>query len=107
VLVEPPQGPALVHGDQWSGNLHTAADGSPALIDPAAYYAHREAEFGMMTLFGGFSPRVYAAYDEALPLAAGWRERNPLYQLYHLMNHLNLVGAGYHGQVMGIVKRYV
>ena len=106
-LTEPPEGPALIHGDLWSGNLHVAASGLPALIDPAAYFAHREAELGMMALFGGFSERVYAAYHEAFPLDAGWRERNPLYQLYHLMNHLNLFGRGYHAQVMAVVRRYV
>lgn len=100
---EPPEGPALVHGDLWSGNVHVAADGAPALIDPAAYYAHREAELGMMTLFGGFSSRVFAAYDEAFPLEPGWQHRNALYQLYHLLNHLNLFGEGYKGSVMALV----
>ena len=105
-LTEPAEGPALIHGDLWAGNLHVAADGHPALIDPAAYFAHREAELGMMQLFGGFSPRVFAAYDEAFPLDAGWRERLGLYQLYHLMNHLNLFGRGYHAQVMEMAVRY-
>jgi fructosamine-3-kinase len=105
-LTEPAEGPALIHGDLWSGNLHTTAGGLPALIDPAAHFAHREAELGMMTLFGGFSPRTFAAYDEAFPLDPGWRDRNPLYQLYHLMNHVTLFGAGYHGQVMAIARRY-
>ena len=104
---EPEEGPALIHGDLWSGNLHVAADGMPALIDPAASFSHREAELGMMTLFGGFASRMFAAYEEAFPLDAGWRERNPLYQLYHLLNHLNLFGHGYHGQVMTVVSRYV
>ena len=103
---EPVGGPSLIHGDLWSGNLHADTEGRPALIDPAACYAHREAELGMMTLFGGFSARVFAAYDEAFALEAGWRDRNPLYQLYHLMNHLNLFGGGYHGQVMGIVRQF-
>jgi fructosamine-3-kinase len=107
LLTDPAEGPALIHGDLWSGNLHVCADGEPALIDPAVYYAHREAELGMMTLFGGFSARTFAAYDEALPLDPGWRERNPIYQLYHLLNHLNLFGSGYHGQVMAVVRRYV
>jgi fructosamine-3-kinase len=61
----------------------------------------------MMQLFGGFGPRVYEAYDEAFPLDAGWRERNPLYQLYHLLNHLNLFGEGYRPQVMATVRRFV
>ena len=103
---EPPSGPSLIHGDLWSGNLHADSNGRPALIDPAACYAHREAELGMMTLFGGFSARVFAAYDEAFPLEPDWRDRNPLYQLYHLMNHLNLFGGGYHRQVMSIVRHF-
>jgi protein-ribulosamine 3-kinase len=104
---EPVNGPSLIHGDLWSGNLHADAGGGPALIDPAAYYAHREAELGMMTLFGGFSERVFSAYDEVFALEPGWRDRNALYELYHLMNHLNLFGAGYHGQVMSGIKRFV
>ncbi|MEQ8277556.1 MAG: fructosamine kinase family protein [Deltaproteobacteria bacterium] len=103
LLVEHP--PALIHGDLWSGNLH--ADGArPALIDPAVAYAHPEAELGMMTLFGGFSARTYDAYAEVRPLD-GWRARNALYQLYHVMNHALLFGGGYVGQAMGIVGRYV
>ena len=104
---EPESGPSLIHGDLWSGNLHADHNGRPALIDPAAHYAHREAELGMMTLFGGFSSRVFAAYDEAFPLEPDWRDRNSLYQLYHLLNHLNLFGSGYHGQVMSVVRRFV
>ena len=106
LLTEPPQGPSLIHGDLWSGNVHVAADGSPALIDPSVYFGHREAELGMMTLFGGFSSRVYAAYQECYPLEHGWQDRNPLYRLYHLMNHLNLFGGSYHARVMEIVKEY-
>ncbi|MEQ1760826.1 MAG: fructosamine kinase family protein [Vicinamibacterales bacterium] len=106
-LSEPVSGPALIHGDLWSGNLHADAAGRPALIDPAVYYAHREAELGMMTLFGGFSSRTFDAYHEAFPLEPDWRDRNPLYQLYHLMNHLNLFGDSYRAQVMAIVHHFV
>ena len=60
----------------------------------------------MMTLFGGFSSRMFAAYEEAWPLEAGWRDRNPLYRLYHLLNHLNLFGQGYYDQVVDVVHRY-
>lgn len=104
---EPPDGASLIHGDLWAGNLHVADDGAPALIDPAAYFAHREAELGMMTLFGGLTPRMLAAYEEVRPLEPGWRDRNPLYQLYHLLNHLNLFGSGYHGRVMAIARQFV
>jgi fructosamine-3-kinase len=106
IIHEPPEGPALVHGDLWSGNLHIAGDGRPALIDPAVAFAHREAELGMMTLFGGFSPRVYDAYAAAFPLEPGWRERNPIYRLYNLLNHLNLFGEAYRGQVMAVVNQF-
>jgi len=99
--------PSLIHGDLWSGNLHVSPQGQPAIVDPACYYAHREAELGMMKLMGGFSDRVYDAYGEAYPLDSEWRERNPLYALYHLLNHANLFGGGYIGQAMRIVRRYV
>lgn len=105
-LSEPPDGPSLIHGDLWSGNLITDGRGYPALIDPAAYYAHPEAELGMMTLFGGFSRRVFDAYLEAFPLEPEWRERLPLYELYHLLNHLNLFGGGYRAGVAAILSRF-
>ncbi|HEX5214176.1 MAG TPA: fructosamine kinase family protein [Vicinamibacterales bacterium] len=104
---EPATGPSLIHGDLWSGNVHVTGDGAPALIDPAVSYSHREAELGMMTLFGGFSPRVFDAYADAWPLEPGWRERLPIYELYHLLNHLNLFGGGYRGQVMAVVDGFV
>lgn len=99
--------PALIHGDLWSGNLMRDAGGAPALVDPAVYYAHREAELGMMVLFGGFSERVFAAYREARPLAAGWADRQPLYTLYHVLNHATLFGGGYVRQAQAIARRYV
>ncbi len=98
--------PSLIHGDLWSGNVLQTARG-PALVDPACAYADREMEFGITTLFGGFPERFFAAYEEAWPLPAGWRERNPLYQLYHLLNHFLIFGGGYGAQALGIVRRYV
>jgi protein-ribulosamine 3-kinase len=106
-LLGPREPSALIHGDLWSGNLHTAPDGRPGLIDPAAYYGHREAELGMMVLFGGFSERVFAAYDEAYPLSAGWRERLDLYTLYHVLNHYNLFGGGYGAQALSLMRAYL
>jgi protein-ribulosamine 3-kinase len=105
-LLGPSEPSALIHGDLWSGNLHTSPEGAPGLIDPAAYYGHREAELGMMVLFGGFSERVFQAYDEAFPLSAGWRERLDLYTLYHVLNHYVLFGGSYGGQAARILARY-
>ncbi|MBP1465768.1 fructosamine kinase family protein [Candidatus Chloroploca sp. M-50] len=102
-----PGEPALIHGDLWSGNLVGMADGTPILIDPAVSFSHREAELAYTELFGGFGPRFYAAYQAAWPLEPGYAERRDLYNLYHLLNHLNLFGLGYAAQVDQIVCRYV
>jgi protein-ribulosamine 3-kinase len=98
--------PSLVHGDLWSGNV-LATSGGPALVDPACAYADREMELGITTLFGGLSERALAAYEEAWPLPAGWRERNGLYQLYHLLNHALLFGGHYASEARRAAGRYV
>ncbi|HEY5907420.1 MAG TPA: fructosamine kinase family protein, partial [Vicinamibacteria bacterium] len=98
--------PALIHGDLWSGNV-LASTGGPALVDPACTYADRELEFGITTLFGGFAERLFAAYEEAWPLPAGWRERNPLYQAYHLLNHHLIFGGHYGAAAVAAARRYV
>lgn len=98
--------PSLIHGDLWSGNF-LAAQAGPCLVDPAAYYADREAEWGMMSLFGGFPDAVLSAYMEVLPMPGGWRERQPLYQLYHLLNHFLLFGGGYGGQALRLVRKFI
>ncbi|MBK6941709.1 MAG: fructosamine kinase family protein [Planctomycetes bacterium] len=99
--------PSLLHGDLWSGNLICGPDGVPVLVDPAVYFGHREAEFGMTALFGGFSRRMYDAYHEQYPLRPGWQERVDLYTLYHLLNHFNLFGGAYLRESMVIVRRFV
>ena len=98
--------PSLIHGDLWSGNYIYTANGA-ALIDPACYYADREMELGMMKLFGGFSSTVWGAYQEEFPLPQGWKERNRLYQLYHVLNHYLLFGVSYGQQALEIAKEYV
>ncbi len=105
-LDEPPGGPALIHGDLWSGNLLWDARGAPTLIDPAAAFAHPEAELGMMRLFGGFPSETFAVYESAAGLEPDWRAREPLYALYHLLNHLNLFGSGYRRAVSEILERF-
>lgn len=98
--------PSLLHGDLWSGNYMVDDEGRPVLIDPAVYYGHREADLAMTLLFGGFEHEFYAAYDEAWPLVHGWKERVPVYQLYHLLNHLNLFGSAYYARSKNILERY-
>jgi len=98
--------PSILHGDLWSGNFIVDERGEACLIDPAAYYGHREADLAMTRLFGGFGSEFYTAYDEASPLAPGHQDRLPIYQLYHLLNHLNLFGSAYYTQSVRILKRY-
>ncbi len=102
----PPQPASLIHGDLWGGNAISDERGQPAIIDPAAHYGWSEAELGMTALFGGFQPAFYTAYLETRTLDIGWADRLPIYNLYHLLNHLNLFGAGYYGQVMEIARRF-
>ena len=99
--------PARLHGDLWGGNMIADDRGEPCLIDPAVYGGQREIDLAMMKLFGGFGPRIFAAYKEAFPLADGYRERVALYQLYPLMVHVNLFGSGYVGQVEAALARLV
>ena len=104
-LTEPEQ-PSLLHGDLWGGNFMDGPDGRAWLIDPAAYVGHAEADLAMTELFGGFSPRFYAAYREAGLLQPGYGERRDLYNLYHLLNHLDLFGTGYLGSVLRVIRAY-
>lgn len=102
-----PEKPSLLHGDLWSGNVMCGPDGKAMLIDPAAYVGHAEADLAMTELFGGFPPEFYEAYREAKPLQPGYNNRRDLYNLYQLLNHLNLFGPSYLGPVKSIVAEYV
>lgn len=97
--------PSLLHGDLWGGNMSFDFQGQPVIYDPATYYGDREADLAMTELFGGFSGDFYAAYEEAWPLDPGYRTRKTLYNLYHIINHLNLFGRGYLGQAQGMIER--
>ena len=99
--------PALLHGDLWGGNYLIDDQGEAVLIDPAVYYGHREMDLAMTALFGGFSRRFYEAYAAAYPLDPGYDERQPLYQLYYILAHLNLFGESYGGRVDSLAAYYV
>ena len=97
--------PSLLHGDLWGGNWAADASGAPVLFDPATYYGDREADLAMTHLFGGFGRAFYAAYQGAWPLDAGAGARRDLYNLYHVLNHLNLFGGGYRAQAEAMIER--
>ena len=104
-LAGPPEPPARLHGDLWSGNVLAGRDGRPRLIDPAAYGGHREVDLAMLRLFGAPSPRMLAAYEEVHPLAAGHERRVPLYQLFPLLVHAVLFGGGYGASAVAAAQR--
>jgi fructosamine-3-kinase len=95
--------PSLLHGDLWGGNWGVV-DGEPVVFDPAVHYGDRECDLAMTRLFGGFGREFYAAYEEAWPLAPGHERRLALYQLYHVLNHLNLFGTGYLGRALALMR---
>lgn len=97
--------PSLLHGDLWGGNMGYDGDGHPVIFDPAVYYGDREADLAMTELFGGFGADFYAAYREAWALDPGYGTRKFLYNLYHILNHLNLFGSGYLGQARDMMDR--
>jgi protein-ribulosamine 3-kinase len=94
----------LLHGDLWSGNASANEQGEPIIFDPASYYGHREAEIGMMRLFGGFGSRCEAAYTEVWSLEEGSEQRISLYRLYHELNHLNLFGQSYYQSCLSTIN---
>lgn len=97
--------PSLLHGDLWGGNIGFDSEGNPVIYDPAVYYGDREADIAMTELFGGFGGDFYAAYNHASALDAGYKTRKTLYNLYHILNHLNLFGGGYGSQAEGMMAR--
>jgi protein-ribulosamine 3-kinase len=104
VLACDPEPAVLLHGDLWSGNAAANVKGRPVIFDPASYYGHREAEFGMMRLFGGFGPECEAAYQAEWPFQPGYERRIEVYKLYHQLNHLNLFGRAYYNACLDTIQ---
>jgi len=97
--------PSMLHGDLWGGNVSGLKDGTPVIFDPAFYYGDRETDLAMTYVFGGFDIAFYASYQNSLPLDDGFERRKTFYNIYHIINHLNLFGGGYHGQSISMMKQ--
>ncbi|GAY42080.1 hypothetical protein CUMW_064140 [Citrus unshiu] len=98
--------PCLLHGDLWSGNISSDKNGEPVILDPACYYGHNEAEFGM-SWCAGFGGSFYNSYFEVMPKQPGFEKRRDLYMLYHYLNHYNLFGSGYRSSALSIIDDYL
>jgi protein-ribulosamine 3-kinase len=94
---------SLLHGDLWGGNAAADDQGNPVIFDPACYYGDRETDIAMTELFGGFNNDFYAAYQAEYPLDSGYKTRKTLYNLYHILNHLNLFGGSYFSQAESMI----
>ncbi len=94
---------SLLHGDLWGGNWGAVA-GEPVMFDPAVYYGDRETDIAMTMVFGGFGRAFYEAYESSWPMAAGHERRLKLYQLYHVLNHVNLFGRSYLGRALSLFR---
>jgi len=100
--------PSLLHGDLWSGNHGVDGNtGLPCLYDPAAYYGHDEADFGIAHMFGGLSPAFYDAYFSVRPKKEGFEKRKLLYELHHHLNHYNIFGGGYLSGAKSLMRQLV
>lgn len=106
-LISEPEQPSLIHGDLWSGNILFDRTGQAVLIDPAVYYADREAEWGMLLWLGGLPHSFIADYNRVWPLREGFELRNGMYQLFHLFNHANLFGGAYWESTLQALRRLV
>jgi fructosamine-3-kinase len=102
----PADGPALVHGDLWWGNVLFGSDGRSWLIDPSVHGGHPEEDLAMLALFGEVPDRVLRSYSEVRPLCPGWEERVALFQLYPLLVHAVLFGSGYRAQADAVARRF-
>ncbi len=101
----PVEGPTLIHGDLWSGNVVMTTDGA-ALIDPSAWFGERGVDLAMMSLFGGFSVGTWSRYHELCPIPTEVREALPFYSLYFLLVHLHLFGSSYLRQIDQVLVHY-
>ncbi len=102
----PEQKPVLVHGDLWTGNILCTVDQRSALIDPACYWGWAESDLAMTCLFGGFDRAFYESYQSNIALLSDWKARIEIYNLYHLLNHLNLFGTSYYPAIKSTLNRY-
>ena len=98
---------SLLHGDLWCGYVLCAIKRMPVIFDPSSYFGDREVDLAMTELFGGFPEAFYLAYNETWPVNNGYSHRINIYNLYHILNHLNMFGDSYYSQAKKIVHQII
>ncbi|TDB63152.1 fructosamine kinase family protein [Photorhabdus khanii] len=84
--------PSLLHGDLWPANCASLDDHAVA-FDPACYWGDRECDFAMLPLYPDLPMQIFDGYQSVWPLPANFIDRQPVYQLYYLLNRCNLFGG--------------
>jgi fructosamine-3-kinase len=90
----------------WGGNAGFDASGAPVVFDPAVSFGDRETDLAFTKAFGGFGEAFYRGYREAWPMPDGWRDREPVYNLYHVLNHALLFGGSYGVEAQRVIDRF-
>jgi len=106
-LIDEPDHPSLLHGDVWTTNVLATGGRITAFLDPAVYHGHPEVELAFITLFNTFGRAFFDAYAALRPIRASFfEERRDLYNLYPLLVHVRLFGAGYLGGIDQTLSRH-
>lgn len=102
----PQEGPCLIHGDLWQGNIHPTQNGL-MMLDPSCWVGERALDIAMLRLFGSLPEIFWQSYRETYPIPSAVESVIPLYQLYYALGHVALFGQGYSGLCRQLWRDFV
>ena len=94
--------PSLLHGDLWPANCG-AGHAGPWIFDPACYWGDRECDLAMLAWFPELPDQIFEGYQSVWPLPDDYLLRQPVYQLYYLLNRANVFGGHWLGEAQRAV----
>ncbi len=95
--------PSLLHGDLWPANC-AGSQGGPWIFDPACYWGDRECDLAMLAWYPDLPPQIYDGYQSIWPLPQDFLQRQPIYQLYYLLNRANVFGGHWVGKSQQVIN---